>query len=143
MKLLTESGSAGTLSVTDRFVGCRTTPGVDKSHVFAIRMYPGAPLAVASAQNATSEDRFVKSKRSLDVGDSEKVRDGKPLLWRHLIAFPLDLYFVHGRLQFGLGGYKVARRVVSKGMSVSNSREKEGNPCRSTIVGASFGPASR
>jgi hypothetical protein len=30
-----------------------------------------------------------------------------------------------------------------QGMSVSNSREEEGNPCSSTIVGASFGPASR
>ena len=54
--------------------------------------------AVASAQNATSEDRFVKSKRSLNVGDREKVCDGKPILRRHLIGFLLDLYLGHGRL---------------------------------------------
>jgi hypothetical protein len=38
---------------------------------------------VASAENATSEDRFVKSKRSLDVGDGEEVCDGKPILRPH------------------------------------------------------------
>jgi hypothetical protein len=45
------------------------------SHVFAIWMYPGAPLSPL-LRNATSEDRFVKSSRSFDVGDGEKVRDG-------------------------------------------------------------------
>jgi hypothetical protein len=67
--------------------------------VFAIWMYPGAPLLSPFAQNATSEDRFVKSSRSFDVGDGEKVCDGKPILRRHLIAFLLDLYLVHRRLQ--------------------------------------------
>ena len=57
-------------------------------------------LAIASAQNATTEDRFVKSKRSLDVGDGEKVCDGNAVLRRHLIAVLPDLYFGHGRLQF-------------------------------------------
>jgi hypothetical protein len=37
---------------------------------------PRRAAAVAPAQNATSEDRFVKSSRSFDVGDGEKVRDG-------------------------------------------------------------------
>src|SRR5262249_49848969 len=55
----------------------------------------------ASAQNATPEDRFVKSSRSFDVGDGEKVCDGKPILRRHLIGFLVDLYLAHGRLQFG------------------------------------------
>ena len=55
--------------------------------MFAIWMYSWRAAAVASAQYATSEDRFVKSQRSLDVGDGEKVRDGKPVLRRHLIAF--------------------------------------------------------
>jgi hypothetical protein len=29
------------------------------------------------------------------------MRDGNPILRRHLIAFLLDLYLVHGRLQYG------------------------------------------
>jgi hypothetical protein len=39
------------------------------------------------------------------------VCDGKPFLRRHLIGFLPDLYFAHGGLLFGLGGYKVERRV--------------------------------
>src|ERR1700722_3256050 len=62
---------------------------------------PRRAAAVASAQNATPEDCFVKSSRSFDVRDGEKVRDGKPILRRHLIVFLVDLYLAHGRLQFG------------------------------------------
>jgi hypothetical protein len=29
--------------------------------------------------------------------------DGKPLLWRHLIALLLDVYLLHSRLQFEYG----------------------------------------
>ena len=50
--------------------------------------------------HATSEDRFVKSSRSFDVRNSEKLGDGKPILRRHLIVFLLDLYLAHGRLPF-------------------------------------------
>ena len=96
MKLLTLSGSGGTLSVTVGLSGVGPPPGLTMSHVFAIWRYPGAPLVVASAQNATSENCFVKSKRSLDVGDGEKVRDGNPVLRRHLIGFLLDFYLAHG-----------------------------------------------
>ena len=110
MKLLTKSGLAGTLSVTIGLSGVGPPPGLTRSHVFAIWMYPGA-FAVAPAQNATSEDRFVKSKRSLDVGDGEKVCDGNPILRRHLIGFLLDLYFARGRLLFGLWGYQGKRYV--------------------------------
>src|SRR5271168_4445707 len=85
------------------FVRCRTTPGVDEQPRVRDLDVPWRAAAVASAQNATSEDRFVKSKRSLDVGDGEKVCDGKSILRRHLIGFPLDLYLVHTRLQFGCG----------------------------------------
>ena len=60
MKPLTESGSAGTLSVTVGLhqvnIGPPPTLTMLVSQVFAIWMYPGGPLA----QNATSEDRFVK-----------------------------------------------------------------------------------
>src|SRR6202453_2821184 len=73
------------------FVGCRTAPDVDNEPRVRDLDVPRR----ASAQNATSEDRFVKSSRSFDVGDGEKVCDGKPVLRRHLIAFLLDLYLVH------------------------------------------------
>src|SRR5262249_20657365 len=62
---------------------------------FAISMYPGAPLLSPLLRTRPSEDCFVKSKRSLDVGDGEKVRDGNPVLRRHLIAFLLNLYLAH------------------------------------------------
>jgi hypothetical protein len=101
MKLLTKSGLAGTLSVTVGFVGRWTTPGVDEQPGVRDLDVPRRAFAVAPAQNAASEDRFVKSKRSLDVGDGEKVCDGKPVLRRHLIDFLFDLYLAGGRLQFG------------------------------------------
>src|ERR1700689_1430346 len=66
-------------------------------------------LAIASAQNATTEDRFVKSKRSFDVGDGDKVCDGNAVLRRHLIGFLFDLYLAHSRLQFGYGISPFAR----------------------------------
>jgi hypothetical protein len=58
-----------------RFIRCRTTPGVDKKPRVRDLDVPRRAFAVAPAQNATSEDGFVKSKRSLDVGDGEKVCD--------------------------------------------------------------------
>src|SRR5271168_1040370 len=76
------------------FVGCRTAPDVDNEPRVRDLDVPRR----ASAQNATSEDRFVESSRSFDVGDGEKVCDGKPILRRHLIAFLLDLHLVHRRL---------------------------------------------
>src|ERR1700719_1559551 len=85
------------------FVGCRTAPDVDNEPRVRDVDVPRRTAAVASAQNATSEDRFVKPSRSFDAGDGEKVCDGKPILRRHLIAFLLDLYLGHGRLQFGYG----------------------------------------
>ncbi len=94
MKLLILSGS-GTLSVTVGLSGVGPPPTLTRSHVFAIWMYAGRAVAVASAQNAASEDRFVESSRPVDVGDGEKMCDGKPLARRHLIALLLDLYFVH------------------------------------------------
>ena len=79
---------------------CRVSdrPGVNKKPRVRDLDVPRRAAAVASAQNATPEDRFVKSKRSLDVGDGEKVCDAKPILRRHLIAFLLDLYLVHRQL---------------------------------------------
>jgi hypothetical protein len=83
------------------FVGCRTASRVDQEPSVRDLDVPWRAAAVASAQNATSEDLFIKSKRSLDVGDGEKVCDGKSILRRHLIAFLVDLYLAHRRLQFG------------------------------------------
>jgi hypothetical protein len=60
------------------FIGRRTTPDIDNEPGVRDLEVPRRAFAVASAQNATSEDRFVKSKRSFDVGDSDKVRDGIP-----------------------------------------------------------------
>src|SRR5262249_55967079 len=80
------------------FVRCPTAPDVDDEPRVRDPEVPRRAPAVASAQNYPSEDRLVKSKRSFDVGDGDKVRDGKPILRRHLIAFLLDLYLVHRRL---------------------------------------------
>jgi hypothetical protein len=89
MKLETESGSAGTWSVTV------DEPGVGELDVAR------RSLAVAPAQNAAAEDRFVKSQRTLDVGNGEKMCDGDAFLRRHLIAFLPNLYFAHERLSLG------------------------------------------
>ncbi len=43
MKVLTDSGSAGTLSFSDGFSGVGPPPTFTMSHVFATWMYPGAP----------------------------------------------------------------------------------------------------
>src|SRR5271170_2341059 len=81
------------------FVWCRAAPDVDNEPRVRDLEVTRRALAIASAQNATTEDRFVKSKRSLDIGDGEKVCDGDAFLRRHLIAFLLDLYLVHRRLR--------------------------------------------
>ena len=60
------------------FVRRRAASGVDKEPGVRDLDVPRRAFAVASAQNATSEDLFVKSSRSFDVGDGEKVCDGKP-----------------------------------------------------------------
>src|ERR1700733_979582 len=83
-----------------RFVGCWTAADVDNQPRVRDLNVAWRAAAITSAQNASSENRFVKSKGSFDVGDAEKECDGKPVLWRHLIAFLFDLYFVHKRLQF-------------------------------------------
>ncbi len=49
-------------------------------------------LAVAQAQNPAAKDLFVVASRSLDVGDSEEMRDGETLPRGHLIALLSGLY---------------------------------------------------
>src|ERR1700722_15045379 len=91
------------------FVGCRAAPDVDNEPRVRDLEVTRRALAIPSAQNATTEDRFVKSKRSLDVGDGDEVRDGNPILRRHLIGFLLNLYLAHGRLQCRYGISPLAR----------------------------------
>src|SRR6202140_5006200 len=52
-------------------------------------------VAITQAQNASAEDLFVITGRSLDVGDGKKMRDADPLSRGHLITLLLDLYTVH------------------------------------------------
>src|SRR5580692_9552376 len=40
---------------------------------------PGRTLAVASAQNAATEDLFIEISRSIDVSDGDKKCDGEPV----------------------------------------------------------------
>src|SRR5689334_16418633 len=49
-------------------------------------------VAVTQAQNASAENLFIEVRRSLDVGDGEKVRYADSLSRGHLIALLLDLY---------------------------------------------------
>jgi hypothetical protein len=81
--------------VTDGFWG-RPAPDVDNEPRIRDLDVPRQAVAVASAKDATAEDRFVKSSRPFDINDREKECDGKPILRWHLIAFLLDLYLVHG-----------------------------------------------
>src|ERR1700684_4412375 len=52
-------------------------------------------VAVTHGQNASAKDLFVVASRSLDIGDSEEMRDADPLSRGHLITFLSDLYRVH------------------------------------------------
>jgi len=91
-------GIGGHVKRNRRLVGRRTAADIDdEPRVRDLDVARRAAL-VASAQDAASEDRFVKSRRPFDVGDGKKMRDGNPVLRRHLIRFLPDLYFAHGRL---------------------------------------------
>src|SRR5580698_5535460 len=52
---------------------------------------PGRTLAVASAQSATTKDFLIKTSRSIDVSDGDKMGDGEPVAGRHLITLFFDL----------------------------------------------------
>ena len=95
IKLLNEFGAGRNVERYGRLVRCRTATDVDNEPSVRDLKVSRRAAAVASAQNAAAENPFVKSKRSFDVGDSEKVRDGKPVPRRHPIAFLLDLDLVH------------------------------------------------
>src|ERR1700685_1255776 len=78
-----------------RLVGGRPAPDVDKEPRIRDLNVPRRALAVASAQSAAAKDRFIEAKRSVDVGDCEKVCDADSVPWGHLIALVFDLYAVY------------------------------------------------
>src|ERR1700746_3386823 len=57
-------------------------------------------VAVASAQNASTEDLLVVVKRPVDVGYGKKMRDADSLPRRHLVALVSDFHASHWRLEF-------------------------------------------
>src|SRR5579864_2236355 len=77
-----------------RLVRGRSAPNV-QNHPDIRELKVRRRVAVTHGQNASAEDLFVVASRSLDVGDSKKMRDADPLARRHLIAFLFDLYGVH------------------------------------------------
>jgi hypothetical protein len=52
---------------------------------------PGRALAVTSAENVSAANLFVKICRSVDVGDSDEVGDGEPVMRRHRVTLCFDL----------------------------------------------------
>src|SRR5271156_3976652 len=82
------------------FVGCGTAPKINNEPRVRDLDESRRALAVARRQYAAAEDLFVKSSRPFDIGNCDKVRDGKSFLRRHLIGFLLDLHFAHARLLF-------------------------------------------
>src|SRR5580704_14422089 len=83
-----------------RLVGGRPAPDVDKEPGIRDLNVPRRALDVPPAQDATAEDRLVEAKRSIDIGDGEKMRDGEPVSRGHFIALLFDFHAVHGRLLF-------------------------------------------
>src|SRR5579863_3054073 len=108
-----------------RLVGSRTTPDVDDEPRVRDPDVARRALAVAFAQNMASEDRFVEPRRSFDVGDGEKMRHGKSILWRHLIAFLRDLYLVHRRLHSEYG-VSIASDSCGRPCTVGRWHEAQG-----------------
>ena len=73
-----------------RLVWGRPTPNV-QNHPDIRKLKVRGRVAVTQAQNASAEDLLVVASRSLDVGDSEEMRDADPLPRGHLIARVVDL----------------------------------------------------
>jgi hypothetical protein len=59
---------------------------------------PRAPAGYRLCADRTAEDRFIKAKRSVDVGDSEKIRDREPVLRRHQLFCPICTLFIDDSL---------------------------------------------
>ena len=82
-----------------RLVRSRPASNVDNEPRIRDLNVPGSTLAIPSAQNAAAEHPFIEISRSIDVGDGDKKRDGKPITGRHLIALWFDMN-AHSRPQF-------------------------------------------
>jgi hypothetical protein len=95
IKLLTESGVGGDTERYRWFVWCRTAPDVDNEPRVRDLHVSRRALAVASAQNATAEDRFIEANRSVNIGDGEKLCHRESVTRRHLIAFLFNLDDAH------------------------------------------------
>src|SRR5580692_3509699 len=78
-----------------RLFWCRPAADVDKEPHIRDLNVPRRPVAVAPAQNAAAKDRLIEARRSLDVGDGEKIRHGEPVPRGHLIAVLVDSYAAH------------------------------------------------
>src|SRR6202043_1955844 len=77
-----------------RLIRGRTAPNV-QNHPDIRKQKVRRRVAVTQGQNASAEDLFVVTSRSLNVGDGEKLRDADPLSRGHLIALLLDLDVAH------------------------------------------------
>jgi hypothetical protein len=95
------------------------------------RLKGGCTLVRFADDAVMAFENFLDAKRVLDVLGKRFARYG-------LSLHPDKTRFVDFRNNRPGGTNHPETNV-----SVSNSREEEGKPCRSTIVGAFFGPASR
>src|SRR5215472_10132931 len=77
-----------------RLIGSRPAPDV-YNHPEIRELKVTRRIAITSAQDASPEHLLVVTKRPVDIGDGEKMRDADPLPRRHLIALLFDLYAVH------------------------------------------------
>src|ERR1700722_16474567 len=114
-----------------RLVGGRSAPDVYKEPGIRDLNVPRRALDIPPAQNATAEDRFVEAKRSVDIGDGEKMRDGEPVSGGHLIVLLFDVCAVHGRLQFRGGARRAGGRASVAArflMRASAARSVPGRP---------------
>src|SRR5271154_2023815 len=97
-----------------RLVGGRAAPVVDKEPCIRDLNVRRRAVAVAFAQDATAEDRFVEASRSVDVGDGEKMCDADSFPRGHLITLPSDLHALDGRLRFRCG-HEFQKRLSCRG----------------------------
>ncbi len=76
-------------------IGGRPAPDIDNQPRVRDLNVPRRALAIASAQNAATEDLLIKIDRSIDVGDGDEMRNDKPVARRHLVALWFDWCAAH------------------------------------------------
>src|SRR5262245_25276351 len=84
-----------------RLIGSRPAPDVH-DHPEIRELKVSRRIAVTSAQDASAEHLLVVTKRPIDIGHGEKMRDADPLLRRHLIVLLFDVYRVHWYSPFSI-----------------------------------------